>query len=195
MVSVDICERMIGESIRTSNAANLDAFQELEASATAKLLEINHIMTSVFEELDQKLVFNDQNATILKQQDVIKGILDLQEKSHAVEDEKLTRFAALGETLNETNKALHSQDQVIRAFMVGNEQELKGQFEECNKQLIGVFNRARVDFGATTTQQGGCSKATPIDRHEASSTSRTRRSTKCRNPCRRKCFENGNMIS
>ena len=155
-VTTDLCQRMINDSMRETNAENLEKFQALETSATAKLLEIDNKMTSVFKELDQKLVFiNDQNATILKQQDVIKNIVDAQEKSHVVADEKLTRFAALGETLNETNKALHSQDQVIRAFMVGKEQELKGQFEECNKQLIGVLDRARVEFGATTTQQGG----------------------------------------
>ena len=62
MVSADICQRMIDESIRTSNAAHHDLFQALEASATAKLLEIDNKMTSVFKELDQKLVFiSDQN--------------------------------------------------------------------------------------------------------------------------------------
>ena len=48
--------------------------------------------------------------------------------------------------------------QVIRAFMLEKEQELKGQFEECNKQLVGVLDRARAEFGLTTTQQGGWSQ-------------------------------------
>ena len=41
--------------------------------------------------------------------------------------------------------------------MLDKKQELKRQFEECSKQLLGVLDRARVEFGATTTQQGGWS--------------------------------------
>ena len=43
------------------------------------------------------------------------------------------------------------------------EQQLKGQFEECNKKFVEVIERAKADFGAAASQQGGWQQG-PSDR-------------------------------
>ena len=98
------------------------------------------------------LSFRDE--PILRQQVVTKGITDTQEKAQVIADEKMVRFTTFGEALNGTSEALRMQDQVIRTCMSGKEQERKTQFEECNKKLIEVIQRANADFGAASSQQG-----------------------------------------
>ena len=106
-VTTDLVQRFIDEAIRANNAETLEKFQALETSASSKLGEIDEKMSSVFKDLDAKLVFiNGQNEAIIQK-------IQEQEKTHVAADEKLTRFATLGEALNETNKSLQSQDRVI----------------------------------------------------------------------------------
>ena len=63
-------------------------------------------------------------------------------------------FTTLGEALNGTAENLRIQDQVLRTYMNGREQEIKSQFVECNRKLIEVIDRAKANFGAAASTQG-----------------------------------------